>query len=293
MSKILVTGATGQLGAAVVESLLQKISADDITVLVRDANKASALKVRGVKVVTGDYDDYQSLVNAFNDIEKVYLVSSNDIANRSTQQAQVIKAAKETGVKHIVYTSFQHKNETPTSPILAIAQSHLDTENGLKESGLTYTILQHGLYADIIPMFAGEHLLENEIIYLPAGDGKTAYALRTDFAEAGALILTDQTDKFHNKTLELAGSQAISWEEIAAIISEITGKSIKYVSPTKDEFVNTLAKTGVPAEVIGLLAGFGGGMQEGEFDNITNELEELLGRKPVTVKTYLQSVYKS
>jgi NAD(P)H dehydrogenase (quinone) len=291
MSNILVTGASGHLGAAVTESLLKKTNAANISILVRNAGKAAGFAAKGVKVLVGDYDNYASLVAAFKGIDKLYMVSGNDIANRNQQQDNVVNAAKEAGVKHIVYTSYQRKNETDSSPIAFIAKGHLNTETQLKASGLIYTILQHGIYADMIPIFAGEHLLDNKTIYLPAGEGKTAYAVRTDQAEAGANVLLDETGKYNNKSIELGGSEAVSWTEIAAIISKATGRPIVYVSPTNEEFTATLTKAGVPAEYIGLFSSFSNAAKEGEFENVTNNLETLLDREPVTIAAYLQSVY--
>ncbi len=291
MSNILVTGATGNLGKAVTESLLKKTAAANISVLVRDADKAAAFKNQGVNVLVGNYDNYASLIAAFKGIDKVYMVSGNDIANRKQQHDNVVNAAKEAGVKHVVYTSFQRKNETDSTPINFVASSHLSTERQLKASGLTYTILQHGIYADMIPIFAGAHLLENKTIFLPAGEGKTAYAVRTDQAEAGAIVLLDETDKYNNKSIELAGNEGISWGQVATMISEITGEQIVYVSPSNQEFTAALTNAGVPAEIIGLMAGFSNAADEGEFENVTHELETILGRKPITVAAYLQGVY--
>lgn len=292
MSNILVTGATGHLGNAVTNSLLEKTGAANVTILVRDAEKAVDFKNKGVKIAIGDYSDYASLIAAFKGIDKIYLVSGNDIANRAAQQDTVINAAKAAGVKHIIYSSFQRKSDSPGSPIDFIASSHLQTENTLKASGLTYTLLQHTLYADIIPLFAGEQLLETKTIFLPAAQGKTAFAVRTDLAEAGANVLLDETGKFDNKAIELTGPAAVSWEQIAASISEITGQPIVYVAPSADEFTAALTGAGVPAEYIGLFAGFSQAIAIGEFDGVNSELENLLGRKPLTVAEYLKSVYQ-
>lgn len=291
MSNILVTGATGHLGTAVTNSLLEKAGAANLTILVRDADKAVDFKNKGVKIAIGDYGDHASLIAAFKGIDKIYLVSGNDIANRAAQQDNVINAAKEAGVKHIVYSSFQRKSDSPGSPIDFIASSHLQTENTLKSSGLTYTLLQHTLYADIIPLFAGEQLLETKTIFLPAGKGKAAYAVRTDLAEAGANVLLDETGKFDNKAIELTGPEAVSWEQIAASISAITEQPIVYVAPSVDEFTTALTGAGVPAEYIGLFAGFSQAIAIGEFDEVNSELENLLGRKPLTVAEYLKTVY--
>jgi NAD(P)H dehydrogenase (quinone) len=291
MSNILVTGATGHLGKAVTESLLKKTDAVNISILVRDAEKAAAFKAAGVNVKIGDYNDYASLVMAFKGIDKVYMVSGNDLANRIPQHDNVINAAKEAGVKHIVYTSYQRKNETDTSPIAFVGNGHLNTEQKLKDSGLTYTILQHGIYADMIPIFAGEHLLENKTIYLPAGDGKTTYVVRTDFGEAGANVLLDETGKYDNKSIEMGGAEGLSWGDVAKLISGITGGEIAYVSPSNEEFAATLTKAHVPAEYIGLFIGFSNAAKEGEFENVTDNLQAILGREPETVDAYLKTIY--
>jgi len=291
MSKILVTGATGQLGKAVTESLLKQTDAANISVLVRDAEKAAAFKAQGVNVKIGDYNDYASLVAAFKGIDKVYMVSGNDLANRIPQQDNVVSAAKEAGVKHVVYTSYQRKNETDLSPIAFVGNGHLNTERKLKASGLSYTILQHGIYADMIPIFAGEHLLDNKTIYLPAGEGKTTYVVRTDFGDAGANVLLDKTGKYDNKSIELGGAEGLSWSEVAKLIGEITGVEITYVSPSNDEFTDTLTKAHVPAEYIGLFTGFSNAAKEGEFENITGNLKSILGREPETVAAYLKAIY--
>ncbi|WP_259070852.1 SDR family oxidoreductase [Mucilaginibacter sp. X4EP1] len=292
MSNILVTGATGQLGKAVTESLLKKTAASNIHILARDAAKAANLKAQGVTVHIGDYGDYASLVSAFKGIDKVYMVSGNDLHNRIKQQDNVVNAAKEAGVKHVVYTSYQRKNETDSSPIAFVAAGHLNTEAKLKASGLTYTILQHGIYADMVPIFAGEQVLHTKTIYLPAGDGKTAYAVRTDQAEAGANVLLDTTGKYNNQSIELGGPEALSWQQVADIIGDITSEKINYVSPSVAEFDAALTKAGVPAEYIGLFASFSQAGAQGEFENVTTNLEIILGRKPLTVAAFLSAVYK-
>jgi NAD(P)H dehydrogenase (quinone) len=290
MSKILVTGATGQLGKEVVNALLKKVNASDISVLVRDAAKAEELKTKGVDVRIGNYNDHSSLVNAFKGIDKLYFVSSSEMQNRGLQHETVVKAAKEANVKQVVYTSYQRKNETASSPIAAVGEGHLAAEEALKKSGMAYTILKHGLYMDMLPIFMGEKVLENGI-YQPAGEGKTAYALRKDMAEAGAVILTGEGHE--NKIYEIAAGKAYNYPEIAGIMKHITGKEISYVSPTGEEYIKTLTAAGVPAEFAGMFAGFGEAIKQGEFEDTSNMLENLLGRKPVTMEDYLQGIYKA
>ena len=159
---ILVTGATGQFGKSTINSLLERgISSSNIVALVRDEEKAVALKKQGVALRTGDYDNYTSLVNAFNGVEKLLFVSGSDLFKRGTQHQNIVSAAKEAGVKHIIYTSFLGKDETESSPLWLVIESHLKTEAWLKESGLDYTILKNTLYMDFIPAFFGRKSYRN------------------------------------------------------------------------------------------------------------------------------------
>lgn len=290
MSKILVTGATGHLGKAVVNFLADKVSPTDIAVLVRDPAKAEELRAKGVEIRQGDYENYESLVEAFKGVDKLYFVSSSDLTNRLQQHQNIVKAAVEAGVKHVIFTSFQRKSEEPgTSPIAFLADIYLKTEQLLKESGLVYTILKHALYADTLPMFIGDKVLETGVVYQPSGDGKTAYTLRSDMAEAGAIILT--TPGHENKTYEISADTSYSGQDIADILTTLTGKTINYVSPTPEEFQAALLAAGVPKEAIGFIASFAEAIRQGEFDFPDTTLETLLGRKPVGLTEYLKSVY--
>lgn len=289
MGKILVTGVTGLLGRIVLDKLLSKVPASSVKVLVRDEAKAAPFKQLGVEVAIGSYDDKTSLVNAFKDVDKLYFVSGSDVAKRSQQHENVVNAAVEAKVGHVVYTSFQRKNETSTSPIYFVASSHLLTENLLKSSGLKYTILKHGIYTEMIPIFIGDRVLETGVIFQPAGEGKTAFILRSDLADAGVEVLTGQG--YENRSYELTGPAAVSYAEIAAKISAVTGKNVSYASPTPEVFTAELTKAGVPAEYIGLFAGFSGATKEGEFADVTTDLEKLIGRKGGSVEAFLQQVY--
>jgi NAD(P)H dehydrogenase (quinone) len=287
---ILVTGATGHFGKSTIDFLLKNgTSPTNIVALVRAEEKAAELKSKGVVVRVGDYNNYASLVNAFNGVQKLLFVSGSDIHSRLGQHKNVITAAKEAGVKHIVYTSFQGRNETETSPLWVVAQSHLQTEVWLKESGIAYTILKNTLYMDFVPAFLGEKVLETGVIYLPAGNGKVGAVLRAEMAEATANILTSSNHA--GKTYQFANNEAFSYQEVAGYLSDITGKTINYISPTADEYAQTLAAHGVPNEFIGVFSAFAVAQAVGELDLVGSDLEQLLGRKPTSVKTFLNQVY--
>lgn len=287
---ILVTGATGHFGKSTIDFLLEKgISSTNIVALVRDEEKAADIKSKGVALRIGDYDNYNSLLNAFTGVEKLLFVSGSAILNREAQHQNVVKAAKEAGVKHIVYTSFLGKNETESSPLWLVAQSHLQTEAWLKESGMDYTILKNTLYMDFVPAFLGEKVLETGVIYLPAGTGKVGAVLRSEMAEATATILASSNQA--GKTYRFTNSEAFSYQEVAQQLSEITGQTINYLSPTADEYAQTLTALGVPADFIGLFSSFAVAQAKGELELVGSDLEQLLGRKPTSVKTFLTQVY--
>jgi NAD(P)H dehydrogenase (quinone) len=285
---IQITGATGHFGKATIDFLLKKgFPTNQISALVRDPAKAADLASRGITLKIGDYNDYSSLVEAFKGTEKLLLVSSSDLKDRSSQHINAIRAAKEAGVKHIIYTSFQRKNET-TSPIQMISQAHLDAEKEILASNMAYTILQNGLYADGLPMFIGEKVLETGI-FLPAGYTKAAFTVRNDMAEAAANILLESGHE--NAIYQTATNETNSYADIAAILSEISGKKVTYTDASAELFVETMKNAGVPDMYIGLIAGFSEAIKQGEFDFSNNDLEQLLNRKPTALKDFLKNVY--
>jgi NAD(P)H dehydrogenase (quinone) len=288
---ILITGATGHYGKATIDFLLQKgIPASNISALVRDAAKAEELKTKGVRLKIGDYDDYHALVAAFRGVDKLLLVSGSDLVKRGTQQENAVNAAKEAGVKHIHYTSFERKNETETSPIALVAKTHMDTERQIKSSGMAYTIFRNNLYADVIPMFLGEHVAATGVFF-PAGEGKAAFATRSDMAEATAQVLA--TEGHENKEYAFSNTENVSFAEIAEILTEVLGTNIPYADPSIEAFTNALTQAGVPAEIIGMSVGFAEAVKQGEFLVTSSDLEKLLGRKPTSVKTFLAEAFSS
>lgn len=285
---ILLTGGTGQFARLTIDFLLQKgIEANQISALVRDSGKAQDLKEQGINIIVGDYNDSESLVRAFSGIEKLLFISGSDIPNRVSQHERVVQAAKQAEVKHIVYTSGERKDETSSSPLWPFAEAHIKTEKWIKESGMTYTILKNNLYMDFIPYFIGD-ILETETIYLPAGNGKMSVALRAEMAEAAAVVLASEGHE--NKVYDIVNTEAYSYADIAKLLSEITGKNINYISPTVAEFTETLRKTGssIPEEYFGIILA----QAQGDGDITNDDLSNLIGRKPTTIKTFLEQVYK-
>lgn len=289
---ILITGATGQFGKLTIDFLLQKgVQPSEILALVRTEAAGNSFQERGIGIRVADYNDKDSLLRAFQGVTKLLFVSSSDLANRLQQHKNVVEAAAEIGVGHVVYTSFQRKNNSETSPLWQVAESHLATENWIKASGLNYTILKNNLYLDFVPGFIGEKVLETGVIYVPAGTGKLSAVLRSDMAEAAAVLL--KSDAPTAKEFDFSNATAVSYEEIAAELAQLSGKSINYVSPSVEEYQTTLSGYGVPAEVVSIFAAFADAQAQGELDTVSNDLSNILGRKPVSILDFVRQVYAS
>lgn len=290
MSKILVTGATGGFGNATINFLLQKgYYPKDISAFVRNENKAVNLESKGIKIVKGDYDDYDSLVNGFKDVEKLLFISGNDLKLRSLQHNNVINAAKVSKVKHVIYISSERKTDDETSPLNFLEKSHIITEKLLKESGLVYTILRANIYFDVIPNFIGYNVLETGVAYFIAGEGRAAFVIRSEMAEATANILLSEGHE--GKEYNFSNIENYSFFDVAKAITEVTGKQITYISPSIEDYKKTLSSIKVPIEFINELIGFGQAFSNGEFDNTSSDLENLLERKPTTLKQFIQTIY--
>lgn len=283
---ILVTGATGQLGTAVIDHLLKSSSADKFVALARSEEKAKGLIDKGVQVRYGDFDNHASIKKSFYGIDKLLLISTAS-ENRGEQQKAIVEIAKEAGVKHIIYTGVALKNVTD-SAIKFLMGSHFSTEDAIKEAGLKYTFLRNSLYADVVPMFAGEKVFETGI-FLPAGRGKTPFALRREMGEAAANVLIQ--DGHEDKIYEITANESYDFAEIATILSELSGKQLNYVDADPTVFIKTLEGFGVPEFAVNLVAGFAADIKAHQYEIVSNDLEKLLGRKPADLKTALKEIY--
>jgi len=289
--KTLITGSTGNLGSATIKFLLNKVSPSEIAALARNEEKAKPLINRGVDVRIGNYDDYDSLVKAFQGIDKLLLISSSEMGNRAAQHINAINAAKEAGVKHIVYTSFIRQKDDPNSALWFIAKDHVETEEHLVNCGIPYTLFKNGFYMDMITDFIGENVLETQTVFLPAGDGKVNFALRKEIAEALANVLTSEGHE--NKSYNIGGETTTSFGEIAAFLSEISGKKINYVSPDAETYKQELAKHHVPEMYINMFTAFAIAFSENAMDVASKDLTGLLGRTPADVKTFLTGIFST
>jgi NAD(P)H dehydrogenase (quinone) len=287
---ILVTGASGAYGSAIVSHLLRKgVRPDNITGLTRSITKAGDFSNRGIKVALADYNDYRSMVRAFKQVDKLMFVPGRDLARRMAQHEMAVLAAKEARVKHVVYASYERKNNTGASPLWLIGEAHLLMEELLRTHAVPYTILKNNLYMDFIPDFIGRDIWETGVLRLPAGSGKISAALRAEMAEAAATVLSSPGHEGRN--YDITNTEAWNYEQIAAFLSDLSGKAIEYLSPPTDEFINGLKDKKVPGRIIDITVAFALAQAAGDLDTTSADLYTLIGRKPVSLPQYLREFY--
>jgi NAD(P)H dehydrogenase (quinone) len=283
---ILITGATGQLGTAVVNHLLKTISAERIAVLVRDKSKASTLIEQGVNIRVGNYDDPASLDNAMQGIEKVLLIAGTDEDNRLRQHQNVVDAAKKAGVKCIAYTSRNLKDPNTLTNKLMVG--HFQTEDCIKASGLKYVLFRNALYMDTIPLFVGEGVFDTGI-NLPTGGGRVSFALRSEMGEAIANALIENGGD--NRIYHLTGSESYSFGDVAATLADLSGKKVGYTSTDRLVFEAQMKERGTPETVIQKVVGFLTDIKNGQEAEISPDLENLLCRAPASLQEGLKVLF--
>lgn len=282
--KIAVTGATGQLGQIVIKQLKTRVAYDNIIALARNTEKASNLDV---EVRAFDYSKTETLVDSLKGIDHLLLISGSEFGQRAQQHTNVINAAKEAGVKWIVYTSLLRADATSIN----IADEHIETEKVLEESGIDFTLLRNGWYsenytASIPGALSGGAFLGS------AKNGKISSAPRADYAEAAAIVVADETYK--GKTFDLAGDDSYTLSDLATEISKQADKNIPYNDLPENEYANILKNIGLPDAFAGALANWDVSASKGDLYDDTHQLSAILGR-PTTpiaesVKVILEQV---
>jgi NAD(P)H dehydrogenase (quinone) len=280
---IIVSGANGKLGRAVVERLLDRVAPETIGVCVRDMKKAQGLAERGVRVRQGDFADAASLEYAFEGAARVLVVSVDSSGEKAVcLHKAAFGAASKAGADRIVYTS--HMGASASSHF-APTRDHAATESALRESGTAFTILRNGFYAASAFMLLGEALKTGELA-VPE-DGPVSWTAHTDLAEAATLALTG--DALDGVTPDLTGSEAIDMTGVAAIASELTGRPIRRIVVSENDYRQGLLAHGVPEHAADLLVGLFAASREGEFARVGPAFAGLLGRSPVSLREFLRS----
>lgn len=268
---IAITGATGQLGHLVLQNLLKTTAASQIVAIVRNPAKAEALSQQGIVVRQADYTDEAALTAALQGVDKLLLISSSEVGQRTPQHRNVIHAAKAAGVKFIAYTSLLHADKSP----LGLHVEHVETEKMLAESGISYALLRNGWYTENY-LASAPPALEHGVFIGAAGDGKIASATRADYAEAAARVIAQEGHA--GKVYELAGDEAWTLSELAAALSKQSGKNVVYQNLSEADFAAALKSVGLPAGLADMLADSDIGASKGGLFDDSRTLSALIGR---------------
>lgn len=278
---IVVTGATGQLGRAVVKRLVELVPAADVGVSVREPSKAGDLEALGVRVRRGDFAEPDSLPPAFEDADQLLLVSSNARAYGGDPLAQhqsAIAAARAVGVKRIVYTSQVAASPTSKFPP---ARDHAATERMLADSGLPWTALRHGFYTASALMTIGDGLTSGS--FDAPEDGPVAWTARADLALADAAILAGARH-VDGPTPPLTAAETYTFDGLARLASEALGHPVARNLISDDQLRAGIAARGWPASAADHALGTFLAARDGEFSAVDPTLEQLIGRRPTGMR---------
>lgn len=284
---ILITGATGQLGTAVLHTLLQKTPATQLAALVRDESKAAVLQAQGVSIRVGTYGDPAALDRAMQGVEQVLLISGGGEEDALQGHQNVVDAAKRAGVQCLAYTGRALQDPgTLTNKLMA---RHFDTEAYIRASGLPHALFRNGLYMDVLPLFTGPNVLATGI-NLPAGPGKVAFALRRDLGEAIANVLLERS--FRSRTYQFTGPAAYSFADVAAALTAASGQPVAYTPVESAAFAAGMRQRGVPELAIERTIGFMTDIKHGQESEVSPDLATALGRPPVSLTDGVKLLYQ-
>ncbi|MET1043796.1 MAG: SDR family oxidoreductase [Microbacteriaceae bacterium] len=269
---IAVTGATGNLGRLVLDSLLARgIAADQIIAIGRSIEKLADFAEQGVQVRAADYGQPETVAAAIAGADKVLLISGSEVGGRIPQHAAVIDAAKQAGVELLAYTSLTNADSTPH----LLAPEHKATEQLIRESGLPFTILRNNMYTENSVGLVQAAAATGAIVS-SAGEGRTASASRKDYAEAAAVVLTESG---HDGVVyELGGDVAWTPQDLATAASEVLGTEVAYRAVTSEEHVEILTGAGFDEGTAGFFVGLDANTRENLLAETTGELARLIGR---------------
>jgi NAD(P)H dehydrogenase (quinone) len=281
---IAVTGATGALGRRVVARLTGR---GDVVprLVVRDAARAPRVPGAEVAVVPGGYADGPGLTAALTGVNTLYLVSAAEAEDRLQQHLTAVAAAAAAGVRRIVYTSFL--GAAPDA-VFTLARQHAATEAALAATGVPTTVLRHAMYADFVPFFA---VLEDgrAVIAAPADDGRASFASRDDLADVAGAVLLDDSPALDGAVLDVTGPEALSLDDAAAVLAEVTSRPAVYRRQTVEEAWATRRPSGHPDwEVEGWVTSYRA-IAAGEMARVTDVVPTLSGHPARTLAEHLRA----
>lgn len=254
-----------------------------VGVSVRDADKAQDLADRGVRVRAGSFTEPDSLAFAFEGASQVLIVSVDKLGDEAVDlHRAAIDAAITAGARRILYTS--HAGARHDSHFQA-CRDHAATEDALSASGVAFTALRNGFYAATVGQFLGQALGSGQIV-LPT-DGPVTWTDYTDLAEVAAVILADE-GRFDGPTPPLTGARAYTYDDVAALASELTGRPFTRTCVSDEQFRLQLVGHGAPIEAVDVMLSIFAASRDKEFAAVDPTLAELIGREPLDLAAVLR-----
>jgi uncharacterized protein YbjT (DUF2867 family) len=277
MSVIAVTSATGRIGGRVARRLW--VLGATQRLVVRDPARAPRLD--GAEVAQASYEDGAAMRRALEGASTLFLVSATEHPNRVSLHRSAVDAAVAAGVERIVYTSFVGAAPDAT---FTFARDHWHTEQHIRSTGVKAVCLRDNLYLD----FFADMVLPEGVIRGPAGDGRTAAVARDDVADVAAAVLTGAGDRGAIETYDLTGPEALTLDDVAERITEVTGSPVRYERETLDEAYASRAGYGAPDwEVEGWVTTYAA-IAAGDLEVVTDTVERLSGHPPTDLTTVLR-----
>jgi NAD(P)H dehydrogenase (quinone) len=268
------TGSTGRLGSRIASRLAA--SGVPLRLVVRDP--ARALSLPGASVAQAAYGEHAALLNAFDGVDTLLLLSATESADRVALHKATVDAAVAAGVRRIVYTSFIGAAPGAT---FTFARDHWHTEQHIRSVGVDFTFLRDNMYLDFVTGAVGA----DDVIRGPAGDGRMAAVARDDVAAVAAQVAVDPA---HNgSTYDLTGPTAFTLTEAAAVLSEAWGRKIRYNPETLDEAYRSREIYGAPAwEVAGWVTSYAA-ISSGELRSTSTAVLDITGKAPTGLEEYV------
>jgi NAD(P)H dehydrogenase (quinone) len=284
----MVTGASGHTGRKTLEHLLKRKSPNELVGLARDPAKAADLAAQGIEIRAGDYLEPASLRQAFKDVDKLMLISTHAFTDRNTAHGNALDAAVSSAVKHVVIMPI-YRRPGSSFTMKEITAEDQFTEEKLLASGLLWTIARHPPFLENLGFYHGFKSQETGV-NIPDGPGKVAAAIRDDLAAAHAAILAESGHE--DKAYVLTGEPAVSFREIAGLIAKGAGKDVPFTPLSDEDYIALLKRTaGVPDVVAEFALAWVKGVNQGEWQTVTSDLEMLIGRKPRSAAEYYAHDY--
>jgi NAD(P)H dehydrogenase (quinone) len=294
--KIVITGASGQYGRLATDMLIEKGLADRLILITRSPAKLADRAAQGCDIRYGDYDKPETLAEAVKGAEKMLLISGTRVGARVAQHKAAIDAAAAGGVKHILYTSFIGIDD-PANPA-EVRHDHIETENLMRASGMAWTMLRDAHYADAMILMAGPQVMAMGQWFSNSGDGLEAMVWRDDCVASAVAVLT--TPGHEGKTYNITGPDLQTFDEVAAILTEVTGVPIVHVKLDDDGQYAMFDAMGIPRRPVddqsinGIpwnsddMVTFGQAIREGYLAVVSDDVEKLTGRKARSVRKMIE-----